>query len=680
MLTDGHLKSRQELRAAITLHDSSLWALKNGGISPQMNNDHELPPISENVAPILGQVELLWEEFKNHAIKISNSKSEIDASGQSEHPEEIRQGLKFIESKANAMLAVNNNLVKALVKDNANNPFLDFTLVMLLVFNLSILAIGYILFKKYAVDTIGDLADISGHIAEGNSKKLRLSYRDPALKKISNSINHLSDIVNQSIHFADKIGNGEFDFEFDQQNGSNKLFGELDNMKHKLREISIEDEKRNWTTNGIAQFSEKLRKNQDDSRLMADTVLSDLVKYLNANQGAIYFVKSDHENNEYLELMSSYAWGRKKYLANTFRKGEGLIGQAWIEGDTIYLTQVPKNFVTITSGLGDANPNAMMIVPLKVNEVILGVLELATFNRFEKHQIEFVEKLGENIAATLASIRSSENTRKLLQESQRQTERLRSQEEEMRQNMEELTATQETMQRKEQELTSLLEASLNNVKQNLNEIVVRIESSIASGKKELQFLSHVPPIQGMIRALKNDGIDPMDNSTYDVWLDRFLVILHFLLDSKKLYGSVQFIGRDKQICKVLFANGITSEEREMFIANDNYLKQLGQVEQGEIFVFPPNKKENAFTICMSTPIYFEEEYFGSLIINLLGDEIIDTLASKEDGEYGYKLVSSQGDILFANEFYNKENDLSTQVIINKERGYSFNIINMLSGG
>jgi PAS domain S-box-containing protein len=223
------------------------------------------------------------------------------------------------------------------------------------------------------------------------------------------------------------------------------------NMRDNLAAVAEDDKKRNWATEGLAKFGEILRSNTNDLEKLSDEIISNLVKYLKANQGALYIMDDEEGEEQAMSMRACYAWDKKKYLNHKIHKGEGLSGQAWQEGDTIYLTEVPQNYIKISSGLGDANPTSVLIVPLKVNDQIFGVVEIASFNTFADFEIEFVQKIAESIASTISSVKINARTQRLLEESQEMTEQMRAQEEEMRQNMEELQATQEEMQRNQSE-------------------------------------------------------------------------------------------------------------------------------------------------------------------------------------------------------------------------------------
>ena len=154
--------------------------------------------------------------------------------------------------------------------------------------------------------------------------------------------------------------------------------------------------------------------------------------------------------------------------------GEGITGQAWLEMDTIYLKEIPQNYTTIRSGLGEATPNNLIVIPLKNDLNIQGVLEIASFKYFQPFEVKFIERVAESIAMSISNTKVTERTRKLLEETQLMTEQMRAQEEEMRQNMEELEATQEEMQRNTNEILKK-EVNLNSLINNIDAAVVSID-------------------------------------------------------------------------------------------------------------------------------------------------------------------------------------------------------------
>ncbi|GEM_PF-780408 len=224
-------------------------------------------------------------------------------------------------------------------------------------------------------------------------------------------------------------------------------------LKESLKQLEYaqeEEKQRQWISEGIAQTVSMLREN-DDIQSMSEKIISHIIRYINANQGGLFIV-DEQEGNKYLRLQACYAYGRKKFKEKTVAIGEGLLGQTYLEKEYNYLTDIPQNYVNITSGLGKATPQALLIMPLIVNEEVEGVLELASLQEFKPHEIEFIQTLSENIAATLRNGRISAQTKILLEDSQQQAEEMRAQEEEMRQNMEEMQATQEQSERLRTEL------------------------------------------------------------------------------------------------------------------------------------------------------------------------------------------------------------------------------------
>jgi PAS domain S-box-containing protein len=260
----------------------------------------------------------------------------------------------------------------------------------------------------------------------------------------------------QASAFVKEITAGNFEAEWAGLNPENQalntetLAGELVKMKQKMMKVKQEDDRRNWTNESLSHLNEILRR-ETDINLLADKILTQLIHTLNANQGALLVLNDDNPADAFLEIKAVYAYSRKKYLDKKIKRGEGLAGQTWQEAQTVYLKEIPQSYVHITSGLGQAKPNNLLLVPLKTDKGVEGVLEIASFHLFEPHQIALVEKFAENLAITLANTKITDRTQHLLEESNLMAEQLKSQEEEMRQNLEEMQATQEEVHRNSQE-------------------------------------------------------------------------------------------------------------------------------------------------------------------------------------------------------------------------------------
>lgn len=323
---------------------------------------------------------------------------------------------------------------------------------------------------------------VLNHLAQGDidrQKKLSIHTGDE-IEQMADSVNKLIEGLNLTENFAREIGQGNLDVEF-------KLLGEKDilgisliemqkSLKHAKQfeeERKLVEQKQNWATQGMARFGDILRQNNDNLNELSFNTIKNLVDYTGSNQGGIFTLNDNDHEKPFLEMTACYAYDRRKFLEKHIEIGEGLVGRCFREGKTIFMTDVPGDYINISSGLGAERPRCLVLVPLKYNDDILGVVEMATFKVYESHQIEFIEKLAESIAATLSSVRINIRTAELLAKSQQQAEEMHAQEEEMRQNMEELQATQEEMERKRQEQESiqhelkqeltLLNALMNNI-------------------------------------------------------------------------------------------------------------------------------------------------------------------------------------------------------------------------
>ncbi len=249
--------------------------------------------------------------------------------------------------------------------------------------------------------------------------------------------------------FAERLRNGEVNANYEMFDKNDTLAKSLINLRDELKNNKEEentrkkeDGQRSWTTGGLAKFGEILRKNNNDMEVLSYNIISNLVKYLGVNQGGFFILNDDDSKNIHFELKANYAFERKKFANKKVEFGEGLVGASAAEKQTVFISEVPHNYINITSGLGKSNPRCILIVPLILNGKVYGVIEFASFKILEKYQVAFVEKVGESIASTLANYKINNKTALLLKDSQKQAEKLVKQEEAVRKNVEELRKTQ----------------------------------------------------------------------------------------------------------------------------------------------------------------------------------------------------------------------------------------------
>lgn len=292
-------------------------------------------------------------------------------------------------------------------------------------------------------------------LAHGELHQTKVDKTEDIFGLIFQNINTVIQKITQATDFITHIGK---DSASTVQLQDDYLGRALIEMSEKMHEIQEEEKKRTWVVEGLAKFAEILRSDAHDLSELSNKVISNLVKYVGANQGGLFIEQEEESGEKYLELMAAYAYEKRKYVEKKVYVGQGLLGQALLEKEHVYHTVVPENYVQITSGLGEAPPRNLVIIPLILNEEMYGAVELASFQKLETYKMEFLHKVAENIASTVASVKVNSHTRNLLEESRNLTTELQSNEEEMRQNMEELSATQEEMQRKQAELDGVIQA------------------------------------------------------------------------------------------------------------------------------------------------------------------------------------------------------------------------------
>ena len=183
------------------------------------------------------------------------------------------------------------------------------------------------------------------------------------------------------------------------------------------------------------------------------------------------FVLQKEEDDVFFDLLAAYAYNRAKFIQKRISADEGLVGRVYVEKELVYLDEIPDNYISVGSGLGDTEPSILLLLPLlnEENEV-QGVIELTTFKPFEEYELDFLKKLAESIASTITITLASQNNQVLLESAQANTHKLEIQEKIFKRNAKKM----EDMQRKTNKRLTRLEKTL----QQLNTIISEIPEAL----------------------------------------------------------------------------------------------------------------------------------------------------------------------------------------------------------
>ncbi len=196
-----------------------------------------------------------------------------------------------------------------------------------------------------------------------------------------------------------------------------------------LRKVERERADQDWIKTGLARLSDILRSELTPTELAAE-VIKELTKYVGGQVGVFYTMDGNSEHPA-LKLIGSYAYTRRKHLANSFSFGEGLVGQAALERQQILISEVPDDYLRIASGLGETAPRQICVTPMLSQQQVKGVIEVATLGALTDLQLEYLAQAVPQVAVTLETVEARERVRLALRESQRLAEELKAQQAEL---------------------------------------------------------------------------------------------------------------------------------------------------------------------------------------------------------------------------------------------------------
>ncbi len=358
-----------------------------------------------------------------------------------------------------------------------------------------------IIFVRKLVKPIIQLKENFILLSEGkfSNKKIEIKYNDEIGETI-NALNELSNGLKLSVDFANKIGEGKLDTEYIVSKDGD--FGNaLLRMRDKLKIAKKYEEKNNeekriqkWINDGINGINKITHNKYKNLNLLSKNILYFIINYLDANQGGFFVINDEINKKKFIEMTACVAYKSDRREKKKMSLEEGLVGRCIYEKEIIYIKDLPKSYLKITSGLGDENPKNLIIVPLILNGEVFGVIEIASFKLFKKWEMEFMKKISEDLASSVFGVKSYQRTEILLKQTKTQSEELIMQEEELRQNLEELQTSQEMSVKKTKEMQDILSVIDNSI------MMVEFD-------KNSKFISLTNAVEKFLRINKSDVLN-----------------------------------------------------------------------------------------------------------------------------------------------------------------------------
>jgi len=328
--------------------------------------------------------------------------------------------------------------------DQANNNLIRSILIAVLVIGLIVLVVSLII--KTIVNAVTKIKSAADLMVRGN---VDINLEVPSKDEIGDlavAFNEMIGVSRMYAGIADQIGKGDYSPVIRIRSEKDMLGTALNNMKTNLQKLSRENEIRTWLLTGNSELNNKLR-GEKEVRALAQEVIIQLANYLKARVAAIYLRENGH-----LRMVGSYAFHHRKENSNSFVLGQGLVGQAALEKKPIVFSEIPENYLKITSALGNAVPKNVIVFPFVYENEVKGVIELGTPNEITELEMEFLNLAGENIAIAFNAAQSRTKMKELLEETQRQAEELEVQQEELKQANDQLQEKTSLLQKSEAEL------------------------------------------------------------------------------------------------------------------------------------------------------------------------------------------------------------------------------------
>ncbi|WP_170178503.1 GAF domain-containing protein [Flammeovirga pectinis] len=282
----------------------------------------------------------------------------------------------------------------------------------LFIFFLQSVILGWFIFRFTGMlnRRFNFLFKISSALSAGQKlDKLKEESKDifDEIKEISTKIFEVDEQFSAANDFSKKVTDGNVDVTYLKRFENTPLANDLLQMRNKFRDVQEEEYRRNWATQGMADFNQLLRVKMEDEEEWFDNLLRRIIEYIGASQGTFILVQENNKQQQVLQVMAMYAYDKKRHEAKKYDIESGLLGQVYKEQQMVYIEDVPDDYINITSGMGGAKPKSLAILPLMYSDKMYGILEISSFNKFDDYKVDFLLKLSEVIASSISDMDTS---------------------------------------------------------------------------------------------------------------------------------------------------------------------------------------------------------------------------------------------------------------------------------
>ncbi|THA74805.1 HAMP domain-containing protein [Streptomyces sp. A0642] len=319
------------------------------------------------------------------------------------------------------------------------------------------------------VDQLSSFADQVTRVARevGTEGQLggqaRVRDVDGTWRDLTESVNEMAGNLTRQVRaiaaVATAVTRGDLNLKIDVDAAGEiqALQDNINTMIANLRDTTATNKEQDWLKGNLARISGLMqgRRDLDD---VASLIMSELTPVVSAQHGAFFLATATGDTDALgaeggkegayeLRMRGSYGYSAGS-MPTSFRPGETLIGTAAEEKRTIQVDNVPPGYLKISSGLGEAPPAHVIVLPVLFEGKVLGVIELASFQPFTHIQRDFLNQLAEMIATSVNTISVNTTTEKLLEQSQQLTEQLRDRSQELENRQKALQASNAELEEK----------------------------------------------------------------------------------------------------------------------------------------------------------------------------------------------------------------------------------------